>query len=40
MAGKRAGFRVGFWLAIIGWDKGIVTDRIALATTGYTPFPF
>jgi hypothetical protein len=39
MAGKTAQSRVGFSLAIMGWDKQIVTDRIALATTGFTPFP-
>ena len=38
MAGKTARFRVGFWLAIMGWDKEFVTDRIALATTEFSPF--
>jgi hypothetical protein len=39
MAGKTARFRVGFWLAIMGRDMETMADRIALATTGFKPFP-
>jgi hypothetical protein len=39
MAGRTARLGVGFRLAIVGRDKEAMADRIALATTGFTPFP-
>jgi hypothetical protein len=39
MAGRTARLGVGFRLAIVGRDKETMADRIALATTGFTPFP-